>query len=136
MKGRQKVKSRLLKRCLVQFLVATFFFSMMSPAQTKNQKPSYTDEIIPLRGKPFKGKILKIDGTTLYVEITKYKVVQIITLDIDSLKEVKKNFGSMKVEVLNRNAQKNSVHALTVSPIIKMPGQVSNDVRKDTVRLP
>ena len=40
--------------------------SPISPAQTANDIANSTDVIIPLKGKPIKGNIIKFDGTTLY----------------------------------------------------------------------
>jgi hypothetical protein len=61
----------------------SLFIVLIATCQTKERGPNYPDEIIPVKGKPFKGKILKFEGTKLYVEITKHKVAQIITIDVD-----------------------------------------------------
>ena len=113
----------------------TFPVTMISSSQTTNENLNYPDEIISLQGKAIKGSILKIDGTTLYVEITKHHKSQIITLEIDSLKEIRRDFGAIKIEIGNRTPQKIVAQASTSSSPINTPSQVSSSagsVEKDT----
>ena len=102
-------------------------------SQVKEQRPNYTDEIIPIHGKPFKGKILKFEGTTLYVEITKHKITQIITLSLDSLREINKDFGPTKISVWKPKPQRKTPTGRVPSPVLKVPSHLRANIRKDTV---
>ena len=90
------------KYLLIQIFLLIIFASLPLFAQTPESKANYTDEISPLHGKPFKGRILKFDGTTVYFEIRKDKTNQIVVMEIDSLKEINKNFGPINVSIFNR----------------------------------
>jgi TonB family protein len=132
MKIRQNANNGGIRRYVLQCFAITLLFPMISPAQTTNENPNYTDEIISLKGKAIKGNIIKIDGTTLYVEITKNNGTEIITYDINSLKEIRKDFGSIKIEIGNRTTQKTVAEALSTSTVRETPSPVSLSARKDT----
>ena len=83
-------------------ILISLLFTIEARGQLREERPNYPDEIIPVKGKPFRGKILKFEGTTLYLEVTKHKVAQIITIDVDSLIEVTKDFGPTKVTIWKR----------------------------------
>lgn len=106
--------------------------SSASP-QVKEQRPNYPDEIIPIHGKPFKGKILKFDGTTLYVEITKHKITQIITLSVDSLREINKDFGPTKISVWKPKLRRKTLTERGASAAVKVPSHIRANIKKDTV---
>jgi len=102
-------------------------------AQVQQQKPDYRDEIVPLHGKPFMGKILKFEGRTLYVEITKYKIAQIISLSIDSLEGVNKDFGAIKVSVWKHKEESAPKEAVASAPLIELPAERFLQAAVDTV---
>jgi TonB family protein len=126
------VNNRHMKCYVIQCFALTLLFSMISLSQTINENLNYRDEIISLKGKSIKGNILKIDGTTLYVEITNNRRTKIITYDINSLKEIRKDFGSITIEIGNRPPQKIVAQALTTAPLISIPSPVSLSAGKDT----
>ena len=113
--------------------VSAMLFFGTTFSQVKEQRPNYTDEIIPLHGKPFKGKILKFDGTTLYVEITKHKITQIITLSVDSLREINKDFGPTKISVWKPKPRRKSPSDRAASPVVSVPSHLRANIKKDTV---
>jgi TonB family protein len=102
-------------------------------AQLREERPNYPDEIVPIRGKPFRGKILKFEGTTLYLEVTKHKIAQIITIDIDSLLEVIKDFGPTKVTIWKRKPQAEQNRAARTSPAIRLPKKFGAPDKRDSV---
>src|SRR3989304_2079710 len=120
-------------RFILPLIVLQLLFLSLSMAQMTDKRPNYPDEIVPIKGKPFKGKILKFEGSTLYVEITKHKVTQIITLDVDSLQEVTKDFGPTKIIVWKRKAEARQSRPVAASPIIKLPKNYEITVKRDTV---
>ena len=116
------------------FVVALSVFATPDAStQVKDQRPNYTDEIIPVHGKPFKGKILKFDGTTLYVEVTKHKITQVITLSVDSLREVNKDFGPTKISIWKQKPQRKTPTDKLSSPVVKVPRHFMANIKKDTV---
>ena len=122
------------------FLIAALFIAMalslsgtsIATAQAKDERPNYMDEIIPVRGKPFKGKILKFDGTILYVEITKHKITQIITVSVDSLREVNKDFGPTKISIWKQKPKLKTPIVKSSSPAMNMRGHLMASIKKDT----
>jgi len=79
------------------------------------------------------GKILKFDGRTLYVEITKYKIAQIIILNLDSLEEVYKDFGAIKVSVWKRKDEVAPKQFTSTMPVIKLPPERTQLAAADTI---
>lgn len=126
------MKKRIYGKILTRLVFAAMVISSGSHPQTLEERPNYPDEIIPLHAKPFRGKILKFEGETLYVEITKYKVVQIITLNLDSLKEVKKDFGAMKVSVWKSKPENTPRQVISQAPVLKLPPHRYLIAAKDT----
>lgn len=112
--------------------VLTLLFSMISSSQTANENLNYTDEIISSKGKAIRGEIVKIDGTTLYVKINRNNRSQIIAYDIDSLKEIRKDFGSIKIEIGNRTTQENFAQAVAASRSKEAPSSFIDSPEKDT----
>ena len=102
-------------------------------SQVKEQRPNYSDEIVPIHGKPFKGKILKFDGSTIYVEITKHKITQIITLSVDSLREVNKDFGPTKISVWRPKPRQKTPSRGESSPGVTVSSHFKANIKKDTV---
>jgi hypothetical protein len=86
--------------CLLSLVIV-----LNAVCQTQEKRPNYPDEIVPVNGKLFRGKILKFEGAKLYVEATKHQVLQIITMDVDSLLEVIKHFGPTKIAVWKRKSE-------------------------------
>ncbi len=109
------------------------FHSDGASAQLREEWPNYPDEIVPIRGKPFRGKILKFEGTTLYLEVTKHKIAQIITIDIDSLLEVTKDFGPTKVAIWQRKPEAKQSPAARNSLTIRLPKNFGAASKRDSV---
>ena len=108
-------------------------FSLILIGQSSDQKPDYPDEIIPLRGKPFKGKILKFEGNNLYIEITRHKITQVIVLSADSLQEVNKDFGPTKISIWKKEPPSPSKVRQASQPRLRIPPHQAYDVKRDTV---
>ena len=117
---------------LALLLVPAFFAFAQTTGEYRAEKPIYRDEIIPLRGKPFKGKILKFEGSTMYVEITKHKITQVVVLSLDSLREVNKDFGPTKISIWKRKPLVAAAKTPTGSPTINLPTRLSQTVVRDT----
>src|SRR5450759_3684688 len=113
--------------------IVLLLLSGEATAQLREERPNYPDEIVPIRGKPFRGKILKFEGTTLYLEVTKHKIAQIITIDIDSLIEVTKDFGPTKVTIWKRKPQIEQSSAVRTSPAIRLPKNFGVPSKRDSI---
>lgn len=111
----------------------TFLVAFTATGQLREERPNYPDEIVPLRGKPFRGKILKFEGTIIYLEVTKHKIAQIITLDVDSLLEVSKDFGPTKVTIWQRKPKTKQSRIPTNSPSINLPQNFGVISKRDSV---
>jgi TonB family protein len=120
-------------KLIVTLSIVSFLLSVGTTAQLREERPDYPDEIVPIRGKPFKGKILKFEGTTLYLEVTKHKIAQIITIDVDSLLEVTKDFGPTKVTIWQRKPEVKQSRAARNSPTIKLPKNFGVTTKRDSV---
>lgn len=123
---------------MLLFLIAvcamgTSPLSLNLTAQSSDQRPDYPDEIIPLRGKPFKGKILKFEGKTIYIEITKHKVAQVIVLNVDSLREVNKDFGPTKISLFKREPPQPRKNRQANQTRLRIPPQHAYATKRDTI---
>lgn len=112
--------------------IVSLLLSVGVPAQLREERPNYPDEIVPIRGKPFRGKILKFEGTTIYLEVTKHKIAQIITIDVDSLLDVTKDFGPTKITIWQRKPEAKQSRAATNSPTIKLPKHFGVASKRDS----
>lgn len=121
------------RKLVVALGIVSLLLSVGVPAQLREERPNYPDQIVPLRGKPFRGKILKFEGRTLYLEITRRKIAQIITIDIDSLLEVTKDFGPTKITIWQRKPEAQQSHATTNSPTIRLPKNFGVASKRDSV---
>jgi TonB family protein len=113
--------------------IASLLLSVGATAQLREERPNYPDEIVPLRGKPFRGKILKFEGTTIYLEVTKHKIAQIITIDVDSLLEVTKDFGPTKITIWKRKPEAKQSRAGRNTPVIRLPKNFGVATKRDSV---
>ncbi|HTR81604.1 MAG TPA: energy transducer TonB [Bacteroidota bacterium] len=101
-------------------------------AQGEKERPDYPDEIIPLHGKPFRGKILKFEDAKIYVEVTRHKETQIILMDLDSLQEVNKDFGPIKISVWKRALENQQTETTVNSQEIELPVHNNFTMSRDT----
>jgi TonB family protein len=113
--------------------IVFLLLSVGATAQLREERPNYPDEIVPIRGKPFRGKILKFEGTTLYLEVTKHKIAQIITIDVDSLLEVTKDFGPTKITIWQRKPRAEQRRTAGNVPTIKLPKNFGVSTKRDSV---
>jgi TonB family protein len=113
--------------------IVSLLLSVGAAAQLREERPNYPDEIVPIRGKPFRGKILKFEGTTIYLEVTKHKIAQIITIELDSLLEVTKDFGPTKVTIWQRKPEVKQSRAARNSPTIRLPKNFGLTSKRDSV---
>jgi TonB family protein len=113
--------------------IVSLLLSVGATAQLREERPNYPDEIVPIRGKPFRGKILKFEGTTIYLEVTKHKIAQIITIELDSLLEVTKDFGPTKVTIWQRKPEAKQSRAARNSPTIRLPKNFGLTSKRDSV---
>jgi TonB family protein len=120
-------------KLVAAFSIVSLLLSVGATAQLREERPNYPDEIVPIRGKPFRGKILKFEGTTLYLEVTKHKIAQIITIDIDSLLEVTKDFGPTKITIWQRKPRAEQSRTARNSPRIKLPKNFGVSTKRDSV---
>lgn len=94
---------------LIFWLGLSGFLASDSFAQQSNQyrptEEDYHDLFVPLKGKPFQGKILRVEGKQFYVEVLKRGVPIVITCTVDSLLEVKRNYGAIQISVWRRATQ-------------------------------
>jgi len=120
-------------RLVVALSIASLLLSVGATSQLREERPNYPDEIVPIRGKPFRGKILKFEGTTLYLEVTKHKIAQIITIDVDSLLEVTKDFGPTKITIWQRKPEVKQSRVARNSPTIRLPKNFGVTSKRDSV---
>ena len=113
--------------------IVSLLLSVGATAQLREERPNYPDEIVPIRGKPFRGKILKFEGTTIYLEVTKHKIAQIVTIELDSLLEVTKDFGPTKVTIWQRKPEAKQSRAARNSPTIRLPKNFGLTSKRDSV---
>jgi len=132
MKLWRRMISRPILYSALHCFVLTLLFSIGSFSQAENEDPNYPDEIISSNGKAIKGNIVKIDGTTVYVEVTRKMRTIIITYDIDSLKEIRKDFGAIKIEISGREKQKEIAPMVSTPLPIEKPRQFSPSIARDT----
>lgn len=64
--------------------------------------------------------------------MTKHKVAQIITIDVDSLLEVTKDFGPTKIIVWKRKPETRHARSAAMSPTIKLPRYLRSAFKRDT----
>ncbi|MDE3058760.1 MAG: TonB family protein [Bacteroidota bacterium] len=103
-------------------LCSGFLFEQSFGQQVNQRRPSendYHDLFIPLKGKPFHGKILRIEGKQFYVEVLKRGVPIVITQAADSLLEVKRDYGAIQISVWRRTrtapqTQKTTEHNVAI----------------------
>ena len=100
--------------------------------KTENQRPTYPDEIVPLKGAPFRGKILKFEGNHVYIETTIRRVNKLLVFNVDSLLEINKDFGPMKVSVWKRQEAVRPRKKPENTPRLKLPTLQAYNMVKDT----
>ncbi len=108
-------------KLVLTFSLISFLVPAEATSQVREERANYPDEIVPVKGRPFRGKILKFEGTTLYLEVTKQKSAQIIAIDIDSLLEVTKDFGPIKVTIWKRKPGAERSRVVKKSAAIRLP---------------
>lgn len=114
-------------------LATLLMFTLRGFGQPTPERPNYPDEIFPVRGRPFKGKILKFEGGTLYVEVTRHKIIQILRINVDSLIDVKKDFGPTKVSIFRRQTEPTMIRRNQKQPVLRIPKHLGSPTRKDTL---
>ncbi|HTX20086.1 MAG TPA: energy transducer TonB [Bacteroidota bacterium] len=118
-------------RSLIGFVAGILLAASLS-AQVQTERPHYTDEIVPMKGNPFYGKVLKFEGQYVFVQVTKHKVTQVISISLDSLREVRKDFGALKVSVWKREEERTDRPVAAAPPVIKLPPRQYRPTLKDT----
>jgi TonB family protein len=132
MNTHQRARDTRSRRWIIACFAATLLLSPIASTQTANEKANYPDVIIPLRGKPIRGNIIKFGGTTLYVEVVKRGLKKLVTFEIDSLKEIRKDFGSLQIEIWNRTSGKRFAAAESDVPSPSLREPFAPVVKRDT----
>ncbi len=115
---------------LILFLLSTGF---QQTAQHRPSEKDYHDLFIPLKGKPFHGKILRIEGKRMYVEVLKRGVPTVITPTVDSLLEVKRDYGAIQISVWRQTRTMQPTHQSTKHSVaIRLPENYGTIVKGDT----
>ncbi len=114
---------------LVLFLLSTGF---QQSTQHRPSEKDYHDLFIPLKGKPFHGKILRIEGKQIYTEVLKRGVPIVITQNVDSLLEVKRDYGAIQISIWRQIKKAEQSPKTDEHAAIKLAENYGTTVKGDT----
>jgi TonB family protein len=124
---------RSLRKYLFLLIVLFLFCSgFQQSAQHRPSEKDYHDLFIPLKGKPFHGKILRIEGRRIYAEVLKRGVPIVIAQEVDSLLEVKRDYGAIQISIWRQTKKIEKIQRTNGHAAIKLAENYANTVKGDT----